>query len=100
MKRVVKIENGFRTMRPKNKAEAQCFDRLHDDGWTLTKSGWPDFFCTKDGKIMCVEVKPKSEHALKTNQQGIMELLAAYGVPCYKWSPDGGMEEVPPKKIE
>lgn len=96
MKREIKIEKGLRTMKPKNKSEAQCYDKLHGDGWTLVKSGWPDFFCVKDGKIMCVEVKPKKTHSLKTNQKGIMELLASYGVPCFKWTPDGGFEQITP----
>lgn len=94
MKRNVKLKNGFRTMKPKNPTEAQLYDALEADGWTIAKSGYPDFFCVKDGMIMCVEVKPKSTHGLKTNQRKIMEYLSNCGVPCFKWTPDGGFEEI------
>lgn len=98
MKRDVKLKSGFRTMKPKNPTEAQLYDVLESEGWTVAKSGYPDFFCVRDGKIMCVEVKPKSTHGLKTNQRMIMEYLSSYGVPCFKWTPDGGFEEIKAKK--
>lgn len=81
-------------MRPSNKAEAMLYDKLTKEGWTVTKSGYPDFFCVKDEKVVLVEVKPRKTDGLKTNQQRILELLSKYGVPCYKWSPDGGFEEI------
>lgn len=79
---------------PKNKAEAACFEYLSSNGWTVTKRGWPDFFCVKDGAICAVEVKPKKTSKLKQNQIAIMGELSAKGIRCFMWSPDGGFEEV------
>ena len=100
MKKKVIIKNGFRTMKPKNTAEGQLYDFISGKGWTVVRSGYPDFFCVKDNKIICVEVKPRATDPLKTNQLKVMQMLAAYGVPCYKWSPDGGFEKVKPIKEE
>lgn len=36
---------------PANKAEAECFKLLKDNGWTPTKRGWPDFFCVKGDQV-------------------------------------------------
>lgn len=79
---------------PANKAEAQCFKLLQDNGWTPTKRGWPDFFCIKGNRVCAVEVKPRSTTPLKKNQLVIMGELSAKGIPCFLWSPDGGFEEV------
>ena len=79
---------------PKNKAEGECFEFLTAKGWTLTKRGWPDFFCVKDGEIMAVEVKPRKKHPLKRDQVVVMGLLADRGIPCYLWTPDGGLERM------
>ena len=80
--------------KPKNEAEAALFDLMEADGWTVTKRGWPDFFCVKNGEICAVEVKPSKSQALKRNQLAVMGMLSAKGVRCFKWSPDGGFEEV------
>lgn len=79
---------------PANKAEAECFKLLQENGWTPTKRGWPDFFCIKGSQVCAVEVKPRSTTPLKHNQLVIMGELSARGVPCFLWSPDGGFEEV------
>jgi len=86
---------------PKNAAESACYDALTADGWKLTKRGWPDFFCVKDGRVAAVEVKPHKRSPLKRNQAVVMGLLSRAGIDCYKWTPDGGMElltfeETPP----
>lgn len=60
------------------------------NGWDVTKRGWPDFFCTRGGKIVCVEVKMKRSHNLKQSQAKVMRALASYGIPCFKWTPDAG----------
>ena len=79
---------------PKNKAEAECFNLLESKGWTVTKRGWPDFFCVKDGQVCAVEVKPHKKSNLKRHQIAIMGELSAKGIRCFLWSPDGGFEEV------
>ena len=80
--------------KPKNVAEAACYDTMTADGWTLTKRGWPDFFCVRGGEFCAVEVKPHKNSALKRNQLAVMGMLSAKGVKCFMWSPDGGFEEV------
>ena len=40
----LRYENGLATRKPKNHAEAACFDDLVRAGWTVTKKGWPYFF--------------------------------------------------------
>ena len=79
---------------PSNKAEAECFKLLQDNGWTPTKRGWPDFFCVKGDQVCAVEVKPSKNCTLKQNQLVIMGALSAKGIRCFLWSPDGGFEEV------
>ena len=80
--------------KPKNQAEGKCFDLLSTNGWKVTKRGWPDFFCVKNGEVCAVEVKPSKHCPLKKNQLVIMGLLSANGIKCFLWSPDGGFEEV------
>lgn len=80
--------------RPKNEAEAACFDAMEADGWKITKRGWPDFFCVRGDEFCAVEVKPHKNSALKRNQLAVMGMLSAKGVKCFMWSPDGGFEEV------
>lgn len=83
---------------PKNKAEGECFNLLRSKGWTVTKRGWPDFFCVKDGAICAVEVKPRKTSNLRKHQIAVMGELSARGIRCYLWSPEGGFEEVNGKR--
>ena len=80
--------------KPKNPAEADCWDYMTRRGFKVTKRGWPDFFCWRDDEVMIVEVKPRGHMALKPRQMMIMKRLARYGVPCYRWSPEDGLVKV------
>lgn len=76
---------------PANGPEKAFFDAAKAAGWEVTKRGWPDFFCVKEGgRIALVEVKASFADDLKTEQREVMEALARYGVPCFVWSPDCG----------
>ena len=75
--------------RPKNLAEADLYDLMVKGGWHVTKRGWPDFLCTKDDRIVAIEVKSKHGHRLKEEQRTILNLLAKMGAECYKWTPTG-----------
>ncbi len=88
------IRNGVRTKLPSNQHEAECYRQLEAEGWTVMKSGWPDFFCMRGNEIRLVEVKPRQQTPLKLNQGVIMRKLSKFGVKCFKWTPDGGMEQV------
>lgn len=88
------IEDDLTNRKPKNAAEAALFELMEADGWKVTKRGWPDFFCVRGEELCAVEVKPSKRTPLKRNQLAVMGLLSAKGVRCFKWSPDGGFEEV------
>jgi len=81
---------------PPNKTEAMFFEMMKKEGWELTKKGWPDFACFKDGKLILIEVKPKRSHRLKSWQSKLMLELVKHGIKAYRWSPDGGFEPILP----
>jgi Holliday junction resolvase len=87
-------ENGVSFRKPRNSAEAACFDAMREAGWTVTKRGWPDFFCVKDGEICVVEVKPRGSTPMKKNQNLVMEKLKEHGITCYRYDPDDGLTKV------
>lgn len=84
-----------RERRGKNVAENQFARRIIKEGWTITKRGWPDFLCERDGELLLVEVKPGRSSQLKKEQLRVARALKRYGVPVRRWSPDGGFEEIP-----
>lgn len=53
--------------------------QYESQGWTVLTSGWPDFLCTKDGRIEAVEVKSVTD-TIKPNQIRMQTLLAANGI--------------------
>lgn len=89
--RVLRLQQG---RWPHNPDEAICHDILSRDGWVVTKRGWPDFFCLRDGELMMVEVKPSPMHPLRQDQAMVLRKLAGLGVPCYRWSFDGGLSRL------
>lgn len=77
--------------RPKNAAEAEFFDLASQDGWLLTKRGWPDFFLKRENQVCAVEVKPASSRGFKREQARVAAALIAAGIPYFIWSPDAGL---------
>ena len=63
--------------RNRNVAEYAFRKQASAEGWEVTKRGWPDFFCRKGDRVMCVEVKPEKKDgtrkALRVNQIKRME---------------------------
>ncbi len=57
----------------------------------VTKKGWPDFICFKDGVMVCVEVKPNAAHPLRKSQVRIMQTLTDHGITCYRWDIEAGL---------
>jgi hypothetical protein len=62
----------------------------HEKNWSVTKSGWPDFFCVKpDGSIAVVEIKgasrrtPAELRKLSKAQGVIMAALQDAGIECF-----------------
>lgn len=81
-------------LRPyKNVAEQKFVELAGGSGWEFTKRGWPDFFCSKDGKPICVEVKKVFYHPLKREQFRVFRFLTIAGVDCFRWSPDAGFKK-------
>ena len=83
-----------KSKRPLNKAEGAFWDEATKAGWVLTKKGWPDFICRKDGEVILVEVKAHRGRRLKREQLALMLLLSRLGMKCYRWSPDKGFERI------
>ena len=94
----VKIVNGARVCPPANATEFECYQKMTDDGYTVIKSGYPDLFCFKDGKIVLIECKHGERERLKTNQALMLELFAGYGIPCYRYDKGGALTRIPPKE--
>jgi len=82
-------------------AEKKFQSMMVKRGWEATKHGWPDFFCSRNGKIMLVEVKNGARTQLSEAQRLILAELAKYGVPCYRWSAEEEeFEEIKEKQNE
>jgi hypothetical protein len=80
--------------RPKNATEAEFFDAAAAGGWVLSTRGWPDFFLKQGEHICVVEVKPASSRGFRREQARVLGALAGAGIPCFCWSPDGGLQRV------
>jgi Holliday junction resolvase len=72
----------------KNRAEREFSVAARRNGWLVTKQGYPDFICYKDGAFMLVEVKTSKGSRLKISQHTFMNTVSKFGVKCYKWTPE------------
>jgi hypothetical protein len=78
-----------------NAAEERFKELAKDSSWEVTKLGWPDFFCWKDGRIVIIEVKPDhGDSELRRTQRIILAGLASFGIPCFRWSPQRGFSRI------
>ena len=87
-----KLINGVRSRKPANEAEGICYDVLADDGWTLTKRGWPDYFAFKGDEVIVVEVKKGMGQNLKREQHKTLQAMIAHGFKGYVFTPDTGLQ--------
>src|SRR4051812_3082398 len=76
--------------RPTNGREAECWNKLTDNGVFALKRGWPDFLCDSEGAngervIFAVEVKRHPEDGPRAEQLAAMATLEWAGVPCFVW---------------
>jgi hypothetical protein len=62
-----------------NPSEKQVADGLRAQGYTVLKSGCPDFFAFKDGSFKFIEVKHGSD-TVKPNQLKYHEALKQHGI--------------------
>ena len=71
----------------KNRAEQAFATAAREEGWLVTKRGYPDFICYRGEELMLVEVKCRNGR-LKSDQLLLMNSLGKRGIKCYKWSPE------------
>lgn len=62
------------------------------EGWSVTKRGWPDFICRRNGELMAVEVKGGKD-GLRSEQIAAMRDLQDAGIPTYMWMPETGLTQ-------
>ena len=82
-------------------AENLFFEAMTKDGWELTGRGSPDFFCWRNERFICVQIKPKRGRRLKHAQRRVLASLVKRGIECYKWGPEEGLIKInlPIRKI-
>lgn len=69
---------------------------IENQGFLASGRGWPSFFCLhlQTEKFFFVQVLSKRSRRLRRAQKYLMQRLAANGIDCRIWSPDGGFEPV------
>lgn len=93
------LTSGIRFNAPvRNAPEAAFVEFCKAKGWRCSKRGWPDYVVLRGSDsslgLALVEVKAHRGRRLKREQLLVLDLLSAYGVPCYRWSPDAGLQRV------
>lgn len=78
-----------------NPAERAFRELAESEGWDVTKRGWPDFICRRNGELMAVEVKDGSDGLSHQQYETISDLRRA-GIPTFVWTPGEGYSEVGP----
>lgn len=79
-----------------NGPEDAFLQMAKEQGWEVTKRGWPDFFCIDSHGMFAVEVKPlcachkrvkkhggSKFQVLKISQARCMDFLISQGIRCY-----------------
>jgi hypothetical protein len=72
-----------------NERETRVKALLEADGWTVLRSGAPDFFATKSGRLKAVEVKGPMD-TLSETQKSVRDALVSSGIEYDVVYPDGG----------
>ncbi len=83
------------TRPPKNKRMLQLYRALVAGEWVPTQRGSPDYYAfrqDKDGSVyfMVVEAVKRKTSRLRKHQAAVLEMLARYGVPCFRYDCDTG----------
>lgn len=69
---------------PASGSEALFKQRCAALGWKPHRPSWPDFLVERNGEMICVEVKSRSDDVSQT-QRATFILLEAMGIPVYIW---------------
>lgn len=70
-----------------NITETSVMLELQEKGFEVYRTGWPDFLAHRNGKIIAVEVKSKTDK-LRKEQAAVHRLLASAGVKVYVVYPE------------
>ena len=79
--------------------EAKFAEWATSQGWGVTKRGWPDFICRRDGALMAVEVKGGLDE-LSPEQIDALDDLSAAGLPTYVYHDGLGLKRWRGRKSE
>lgn len=79
--------------------EAAFAEWAESNGWDVTKRGWPDFICRRDGATMAVEVKGGNDD-LKPEQIDTLNDLSAAGIPTFVYHHGLGLKRWRGRKPE
>jgi hypothetical protein len=79
--------------------EALFAEWAESQGWTVTKRGWPDFICRRNGEVMAVEVKGGADD-ISPEQGDTLDNLSAAGVPTYVYHHGLGLKRWRGRKTE
>ena len=79
--------------------EAAFAEWATGNGWDVTKRGWPDFICRRDGALMAVEVKGGNDD-LSPEQIDTLNDLSAAGLPTYVYHYGLGLKRWRGRKVE
>lgn len=79
--------------------EARFAEWATSQGWDVTKRGWPDFICRRDGALMAVEVKGGKDN-LSPEQVDALDDLSALGLPTYVYFDGLGLKRWRGRKVE
>jgi hypothetical protein len=81
--------------RPKTAAKAALWDWLYSHGWQPSQA-FPDFLAVhaKSSRIALIVAAKSRGRKPKRQQQAVINLLSACGVPCFSWSPDSGFSRL------
>ena len=64
---------------------------LRSQGYSVSAHAWPDLLACRPGSTpIAVQVKTHRGRRLKRPQTALLLLLASFGIPAYRWSPDVG----------
>lgn len=84
------------TKAPTNRRMLQLYNALRAGGWTVTQRGAPDYFCFRQDKLdgtiyfFVVEAVKRKTSRLRRHQAAVLDYLARFGVPCFRYNCDTG----------
>lgn len=91
----------FSSRLPKDPQIRKLCESLEQQGWHLTRRGFPDLFLWKNGAIAFIKIKKSNSQKLRPAQQLLLQSLANAGIPTFYWTSASGLITIlptPPSK--